>query len=54
MLGDEVLEEVSREKAVDMLWEKLESQYMTKSLHRHLCLKKQLCTMQMHEGGPIH
>jgi len=53
-LGDEVLGEVSGEKTVDMLWAKLESWYMTKSLHNHLCLKKQLYTMQMHEGKSIH
>ena len=27
---------------------------MTKSLHNRLCLKKQLYTMQMHEGESIH
>lgn len=53
-LGDEVLGEVSGEKTVDKLSAKLESRYMTKSLHNRLCLKKQLYTMQMHEGESIH
>ncbi|KHN13198.1 Retrovirus-related Pol polyprotein from transposon TNT 1-94, partial [Glycine soja] len=53
-LGDEVLGEVSGEKTADKLWAKLESRYMTKSLHNRLCLKKQLYTMQMHEGESIH
>ena len=52
-LGDEVLREVSGEKIADKLWAKLESQYKTKCLHNHLCLKKQLYTMQMHEGESI-
>ena len=53
-LGDEVLGEVSREKTTNKLWAKLESRYMTKSLHNRLCLKKQLYTMQMHEGESVH
>ena len=53
-LGDEVLGEISGEKTADKLWAKLESRYMTKSLHNRLCLKKQLYTMQMHEGESIH
>nr|KYP60537.1 Retrovirus-related Pol polyprotein from transposon TNT 1-94 [Cajanus cajan] len=52
-LGDEVLGEVSGEKITDKLWVKLESQYMIKSFHNHLCLNKQLYIIQMQKGGPI-
>ncbi|CAL5199209.1 unnamed protein product [Lathyrus oleraceus] len=41
-LGDKVLREVAREKTVVVMWKKLESLYMNKSLPHRLCLKQQL------------
>jgi len=42
-LGDEVFGEVSGEKIVDMLWTKLESWYMSKSLHNRLSEEIVIC-----------
>ena len=38
-LGDKVLREISKEKSVAVVWLKLESLYMTKSLANKLFLK---------------
>jgi len=45
-LGDKGLREVAKEKIVLLMWVKLESLYMTKSLAPRLCLKQQLYSSQ--------
>ncbi|MCI33546.1 cytochrome P450, partial [Trifolium medium] len=49
-LGDKVLREVARETSAVLLWTKLDSFYMTKSLAHRQCLKQQLYFYRMVEN----
>lgn len=52
-LGDWVIREISKEKTVAGVWNKLETLYMTKSLANRLILKKRLHNFQMLVGKTI-
>ncbi|WZZ72241.1 hypothetical protein YC2023_083611 [Brassica napus] len=49
-LADEIIIEVSDEKTVVSMWQKLESLYMTKYLTNKLLLKQRLFALRMQEG----
>ena len=49
-LADEVLFNITKEKTIAILWTKLESLYMTKSLTNIIFLKRQLYNLRMKEG----
>ncbi|KAJ0008506.1 hypothetical protein Pint_30121 [Pistacia integerrima] len=52
-LSDEVLWECLNEKTVALLWSKLESIHMTKSLTNRVSLKQSLYTLRMAKGMSI-
>ena len=52
-LGDRVLREVCKEKTPSVVWSKLESIYMTKSLANKLFLKQRLFSIKFIEGKGI-
>src|SRR3954470_15732342 len=52
-LSDEVLYNVMNEDTIAVMWSRLESLYMTKSLSNKLYMKKQLYCFCMAEGTPI-
>ncbi|MCI81738.1 cytochrome P450, partial [Trifolium medium] len=52
-LGDKVLREVARETSAVLLWTKLDSLYMTKSLEHQQCLKQQLYFYRMVENKSV-
>ena len=52
-LADDVLFNIIGETSAVSLWNKLESQYMTKSITNRIYLKRQLYGMRMKEGTKI-
>jgi len=48
-LGDKTLRVVTKEKIIVLMWVKLESLYMIKSLAHILCLKEQFYSFRMIE-----
>ena len=52
-LSDRVLREVSKEEAAAVVWKKLESLYITKSLTNRLLLKQKLFTFKFSESRSI-
>lgn len=52
-LRDKFLKEFSKKKTSTLMWEKLESFYLIKSLAHKLCLKQQLYSFRMVENKSI-
>ena len=50
-MANEILSNILDEKTTKLMWEKLESLYMTKSLSNKLFMKKQLFRLMMPEGS---
>ena len=53
-LAPEIKFSVLKESTPKSLWEKLESIYASKSLTNRLCLKMELYSLKMEEGGNLH
>ena len=52
-LGDDVMYHVMDEESLAVVWLKLESRYMSKSLTNKLYLKQQLYGLKMAEGSDL-
>jgi hypothetical protein len=52
-LGDDVMYHIMDEESLTVVWLKLESRYMSKSLTNKLYLKQQLYGMKMVEGSDL-
>ena len=50
-MANEILSDILDEKTTKLMWKKLESLYMTKSLSNKLFMKKQLFRLMMSEGS---